>query len=205
MRPAAPDPASRAGETRGLPLLLRPGLRVVFIGYNPGLESARRGHYYAHGGNAFWRHLNASGLVPRPVGCEDDRGLLELAGIGFTDLCRRPTLRASELAPGERREGALRLLQELEAAAPAVAAFGGRQLYAWFLQHALGAAPSEVEHRPWGRQPERLAGGATTPWLLPSSSGLSRWHGERLRLLRDLAAEVGEVDAESGNWKAGEG
>ncbi|MEI6665601.1 MAG: uracil-DNA glycosylase family protein, partial [Chloroflexota bacterium] len=56
---------------RTLPDLLRPGLDLVFVGINPGEESARRGHYYAHPGNAFWPALSASGLTTRPVTTED--------------------------------------------------------------------------------------------------------------------------------------
>jgi TDG/mug DNA glycosylase family protein len=62
-------------ETADLPTLphyLQPGLRMVFIGYNPGIESARAGHYYARPGNAFWKQLSASGLVARTVGPSDD-------------------------------------------------------------------------------------------------------------------------------------
>jgi TDG/mug DNA glycosylase family protein len=162
-------------------------LRLVFVGYNPGLESARLGRYYAHPGNAFWRHLNASGLVPEPVSHLDDERLADLAGIGFTDLCPRPTLRAGELSPVERREGARRLVAEIDAHAPLAAVFSGKDLYREVLRHGLGDERASL--RPWGLQPERLAGGLTAAWVIPSSSGLaSRWHGERLRLLRDIAA-----------------
>ncbi len=182
------DPASGDSTSRTLPPLLRPGLRFVFIGYNPGLESARQGHYYAFRGNAFWRHLSASGLVPREVTYEDDRALMDLASIGFTDLCTRATLRASELLPEEQHEGAHRLLAELEHCAPRVAIFGGKQLFALFAMHALGLPPVTLATRPWGPQPETLAGGSTATWVIPSSSGLaSKWHAERLRLLRKLA------------------
>ena len=37
-----------------LPDYLAPGLKVVFVGFNPGETSARRGHYYAYPGNRFW-------------------------------------------------------------------------------------------------------------------------------------------------------
>ena len=53
---------------RTLPHYLRPGLRMVFIGYNPAIYSAEHGHYYARPGNMFWRQLSASGLAGREVG-----------------------------------------------------------------------------------------------------------------------------------------
>jgi mismatch-specific thymine-DNA glycosylase len=185
------SPANPVSDLPTLPHLVRPGLRVLFIGYNPGLESARRGHYYAHPGNAFWRHLNASGLVPRDVSCEDDAALADLAGIGFTDLCARPTLRESELSAHEHALGARLLREEIEANAPAVAVFGGRKLWALFGVHALGLLPRDLASRDWGEQPELLANGQTRARVIPSSSGLaSRWHAKRLELLRELAATL---------------
>jgi TDG/mug DNA glycosylase family protein len=181
--------------------LLRPGLRLVFIGYNPGLESARQGHYYAFPGNVFWKQLNASGLVPRPVGPGDDRLLPAEAGIGFTDLCRRPTLRAGELTAAELREGALRLHAELLEHRPQVAVFSGRGIYQLFGRHALGLAARELAARPYGFQPETIGAGhphdfptpgadevgVTRCYVVPSSSGLaSRWHLQRLSSLREL-------------------
>jgi TDG/mug DNA glycosylase family protein len=164
---------------------------VVFIGYNPGLESARLGRYYAHPGNAFWRHLNASGLVPAQVTCSDDARLMGLAGVGFTDLCPRPTLRADELSSAECALGAQRLLAEVREAAPRAAVFSGKQLYALFATHGLGF-PVRASELAWGLQPQTGSLAArTSAWVIPSSSGLaSRWHGLRLQLLRELAASL---------------
>ena len=168
-----------------LPHLLSLGLRLVFVGYNPGLESARLGHYYAFRGNVFWRQLSASGLVPRAVGYEDDASLLEV-GIGFTDLCSRPTKRAAELSGEELHVGASNLHAELLEHQPRFAVFSGKGIYPIFARHALGVRSSELRRRAYGAQPERI--GATIPWVVPSSSGLaSRWHAERLELLRQLA------------------
>lgn len=162
-----------------LPHLLRPGLRLVFIGYNPGIESARAGHYYAFRGNVFWSQLSASGLAGRAVCHLDDALLQDEAGIGFTDLCERPTVRAGELTAAERRTGAARLLAEILAAQPRVAVFSGRGIYEHFGRFALGLPPAAFRSRPYGAQPERI--GATEPWVIPSSSGLaSKWHRERL-------------------------
>src|SRR5512140_3256952 len=96
-----------------LPHYLRPGLRLVFVGYNPAIFSAEAGHYYARPGNVFWRQLSQSGLARRTVTPEDDSLLMDEAGIGFVDLCCRPTVRASELSPAEIADGAARLHAEL--------------------------------------------------------------------------------------------
>jgi len=173
-----------------LPHYLRPGLRILFIGYNPAVYSAEAGHYYARSANVFWKQLNESGLLARPAGPEDDATLMDEAGIGFVDLCPRPTVRADELTAEEIAEGARRLLDQLQANQPAYAVFSGRGIYVHFARHALGLPRAALARRPDGVQPERI--GSTIPYVVPSSSGLaSRWHGERLALLRDLAALLG--------------
>src|SRR4051812_27681868 len=74
----------------GLPDLLAPDLALLFVGYNPSVHSARRGHYYAGPGNQFWRLLALAGLTPRIFTPDEDHELLAL-GIGITDLCPIPT------------------------------------------------------------------------------------------------------------------
>ncbi|MBI2767445.1 MAG: mismatch-specific DNA-glycosylase [Chloroflexi bacterium] len=180
-----------------LPHYIRPGLRLVFIGYNPAIYSAEAGHYYARPGNMFWRQLSASGLAGRAVGPEDDALLMDEAGIGFTDLCCRPTVRASELTAAEIAEGARRLHAELATNAPRIAVFSGRGIYQLFGRYALGLSARDLAGRAYGAQPERFRHGApaplhaTTPWVIPSSSGLaSKWHGERLEWLHTLAERI---------------
>ena len=173
-----------------LPHYLRPGLRVLFIGYNPAVYSAEAGHYYARRGNVFWKQLNESGLLARPAGPEDDASLMDEAGIGFVDLCPRPTVRADELTPEEIAAGAERLLGQLQAAQPRYAVFSGRGIYVHFARHALGLPRAALSGRADGVQPERID--RTTPYVVPSSSGLaSRWRSERLALLKELATLLG--------------
>ena len=112
---------------------------------------------------------------------------MDEAGIGFVDLCPRPTVRADELTTAELAEGSRRLLRDLEANQPGFAVFSGRAIYVHFAHHGLGLARGALTRRPDGPQPERV--GTTIPYVVPSSSGLaSRWHAERLALLRKLAS-----------------
>jgi TDG/mug DNA glycosylase family protein len=158
----------------------------VFIGYNPAIYSAEAGHYYARPGNMFWKQLSLSGLAGRPVTPEDDRLLPDEAGIGFTDLCSRPTVRASELTREEIEQGAHLLLARLCHYQPRIAVFSGRGIYQLFGRHALGLSSAGLARRPYGPQPERF--GETVPWVIPSSSGLaSKWHRLRLEWMHTLA------------------
>ncbi len=188
----APARRLHDGHPGILPRLLQPGLDFVFIGYNPGIESARAGHYYAHPGNVFWRQLYESGLTAQPVSHMDDSTLPADSGIGFVDLCPRPTARASELKRSEIVRGARRLRTDIASAAPTFAVFSGRGIYRLFGAHALGISAREIAARGDGVQPERI--GATIPYVIPSSSGLaSRWHRKRLQLLHELRRLLLEV------------
>ena len=86
------------GET--LPDYLQKNLDIVFVGLNPGSYSAEVGHYFANKVNRFWEALSASGLVPDPVGPEDDVRLITW-GIGLTDIVKRPTGGIHEVSQAE--------------------------------------------------------------------------------------------------------
>jgi TDG/mug DNA glycosylase family protein len=149
--------------------LLRPGLKLVFCGYNPSLTSGRSGYHYAHPGNRFWRVLFASGITDRLYKPEEDERLLDL-GIGFTNLCSRPTRRADELMRDEIRAGAEELRAKLEEFRPRVVAYTGIGVYKWF------RATSKVS---WGVQDSSAVPGAADV-VVPSPSGLNRMRFEEL-------------------------
>jgi TDG/mug DNA glycosylase family protein len=67
-----------------------PGLRVLFVGINPGLRSAALDHHFAGHSNRFWKLLYEARLVPEPVTFEDDDRLPGW-GYGITNLVARPT------------------------------------------------------------------------------------------------------------------
>lgn len=143
--------------------LLKPDLEIVFCGYNPSLTSGRSGHHYAHPGNRFWRVLFAAGITDRLYGPEEDARLLDL-GIGFTNLCSRPTRRAGELTREEIRTGAGELRAKLERLKPRAVAYTGIGVYRWF------RATSKAG---WGVQ-EASAVPGVTDVVVPSPSGLNR-------------------------------
>ncbi len=149
--------------------LLRPGLKLVFCGYNPSLTSGHTGYHYAHPGNRFWRVLFASGITDRLYEPREDETLLGL-GIGFTNLCSRPTRRADELTREEIRSGALTLRHKLEYLRPGAVAYTGIGVYKWF------RATSKAT---WGLQPASAVPGVTDV-VVPSPSGLNRMRFEEL-------------------------
>lgn len=149
--------------------LLRPGPRLVFCGYNPSLRSAASGYHYAHPGNRFWRVLHEAGITDRLYAPEEDEALLEL-GIGFTNLCSRPTRRADELSREEIRAGAEALHAKLERFHPTTVAYTGIGVYRWF------RATSKAG---WGVQPEPAVP-SVTDVVVPSPSGLNRMSFDEL-------------------------
>ena len=56
---------------------LRPGLKLVIVGINPGLRSGASGHHYAYPGNHFWPLLYESGLIPERLTSAQDARVLE--------------------------------------------------------------------------------------------------------------------------------
>jgi len=157
----------------GLPDLLRDGLAVVFVGINPSVYSAARGHYFARPGNRFWPAFSRSALsakaraalgvaVLRP---EHDRALLA-EGFGFTDLVKRATARAVEIERAELAAGVAALVAKLERHRPRLACFHGITGYREVHRAIGGAAALQL-----GLQSARM--GPTRLFVLPNPSGVN--------------------------------
>src|SRR4029450_6980715 len=125
--PAPPRPTAdelAAADGRFVPDVLRPGLRVLFCGINPGLWSAAVGHHFARPGNRFWKALHLGGFTPR-LPPPHQEGELRAPGLGITHRAERATAGAAELGPDELRAGGSRLAAKLAAARPEVVAVLG--------------------------------------------------------------------------------
>lgn len=85
--------------------LLRPGLRAVCVGINPAPTSVEVGHYYqGRLGQGFFARLRQAGVLPASFdGYEDDAAFA--AGVGFTDIVKRPTASTKEVKPAEFKHG----------------------------------------------------------------------------------------------------
>ncbi len=150
-----------------VPDLIGPGLKLLFVGINPGLWTAATSTHFAHPGNRFYPALFLGGVIEREIdrgtGMTDaDRQHLIDRGIGITNVVERATAKASELTTAELREGGERLRRTVRETRPAVVAIAGITAYrtAFHDRHAVA-----------GRQPERFEG--TELWIVPNPSGLN--------------------------------
>jgi TDG/mug DNA glycosylase family protein len=107
---------------------VRPPVRVLFVGINPGIRSAEIGHHFAGPSNRFWKLLYESRLVSEPIGTEEDHRLPEW-GFGITNLVPRPTPGIDTLQPVEYIAGALALRKKIRRWKPEVVALVGVTLF----------------------------------------------------------------------------
>lgn len=161
-------------EPKPLPDYLRKGLKLVFVGLNPGLHSAQKGHYYAKPTNHFWRLLHDAEIVPQRLRSEEDARLMSEFDIGLTDLIQHPG-DAKELNGEDFTQGLKLLKEKLDENRPRVIAFNGKRAYETFAQNKCV----------FGMQKERLCGAHV--FVLPSTSGANaRLHAERRRHFKEL-------------------
>ena len=150
-----------------VPDLLGPGLRLLFVGINPGLWTAAAQAHFARPGNRFYPALLAAGILDRPIDprsgmTDEDRDYLVRRGVGITNLAPRATARADELTADELRDGAVALTRLVESTTPRVVAVLGVTAY----RTAFGLPKATV-----GRQPDRIGGAEL--WVVPNPSGLN--------------------------------
>ena len=159
-----------------VPDVLAPGLRIVFVGINPGRVSAAARAHFANPRNDFWRLLHAARLTSRRYEPQEQFMLLE-EGIGVTNAAYRTTpgsgdLRRTDFADSAERLG--RIARDLK---PAWLAFVGKEAY----RGAFGTRPD------FGLQDSPLDD--TKLFVLPSTSPANAavpWR-ERLHWFKQLA------------------
>jgi len=144
-----------------------PGLRLLFVGINPGLWTAATQTHFAHPVNRFYPALLEAGIIERRIDpaagmSDDDRAHLTSRGIGITNLARRATARADELSDEELRAGGERLVALVEQRRPRVVAVAGITAY----RTAFGRRRATL-----GLQEETL--GCVELWVVPNPSGLN--------------------------------
>ena len=141
---------------------IRPNVRALLVGINPGVRSSQLGHHFAGPSNRFWKLLYESRLVSEPIGFADDRRLHEW-GFGITNLIARPTPGIDTLHRKEYLAGAKVLRRKIRRVKPEVVAFIGVTLFRSVFGRKTGQPVA------LGLQEERLEGARV--FVLPNPSG----------------------------------
>jgi TDG/mug DNA glycosylase family protein len=148
-----------------LPDLIGPGVKLLFVGVNPGLRTVAMQAQFAFRGNRFYPALFRAGIVDRLIDAsaglgEADRDHLLERGVGITSLVEGATARADELDDEELVAGASALEAKVALLQPAVTAILGVTAYRIaFARPRAGL----------GHQPEPIAGRQL--WVVPNPSG----------------------------------
>ena len=137
--------------------VVRPGLRALFVGINPGVQTARARRHFANPRNAYWGALHAAGLTPRRVAPHEQDALLDL-GLGITNVVTRATPGSADVTPEDVAQGRARLAALVGDQRPAWLAFVGKEAY------RMAAGARAADHGPapdlWGAR----------AFVLPSTS-----------------------------------
>ncbi|MBW9205888.1 G/U mismatch-specific DNA glycosylase [Mumia sp. zg.B17] len=174
-RPPRPDPAEvAAADGRTIPDWVRPDLRVLFVGLNPGLYSGATGLHFARPGNRFWPALHLSGFTDRRLEPWEHEALLARR-LGITNLVARASARAAELSREELVAGGRTLTEKADRWRPAWVAVLGITGY---------RAAFDDPRTTVGPQDRRL--GPSRVWVLPNPSGLNA-HYTLPRLAEEFA------------------
>lgn len=141
---------------------IKPGIRVLFVGINPGQRSEAIGHHFAGYSNRFWPLLYESKLVPERIRAEDDDRLPGW-GYGITNLVPRMTPGIDTLRPQEYIAGARVLRRKIRRIKPGIVALVGVTVFRSLFNVRSG------EHVSLGLQRETLEGARV--FVLPNPSG----------------------------------
>ncbi len=183
-----------------IPDLMGESAKLVFVGINPGLQTALTGIHFAHPSNRFWPALRQAGIidwspelspaspaVTLDLDAPDDELALGLSrsqrhdfigrGLGITNLAHEATARASELSTDQLRNGADELRSKIDRIGPRVVAIAGVTAFRTAFERP-GAA--------MGRQDGGLA--SSELWVVPNPSGLNAH--ETINSLSDWYARV---------------
>ena len=148
-----------------LPDMIAEGVRLLFVGINPGLRSVAVQGHFAPRGNRFYPALLRAGITDHLIDASAglapaDRDYLLRRGVGITSLVARATASAGDLGRAELAEGARALTEKISRFRPRVVAILGVTAY----RAAFGAPRAGL-----GRQPEDLHGAQL--WVVPNPSG----------------------------------
>ncbi|KAJ9137616.1 DNA glycosylase [Coniochaeta hoffmannii] len=155
--PSTYAPPSVYAHLPHLPDAVAPNLLVLFVGLNPGVQTARQQHAYAHPSNLFWKLLYSSGITPRLVAASEDRGLPAMYGLGLTNIVSRPSRNGAELSKGEMDAGVAVLEEKVRRWRPEVTCVVGKSIWEsiWRVRHGRGIRKEEFRYG-WQEEGENM-------------------------------------------------
>lgn len=163
---------------------LREGLILVSIGVNPGIMTGLTGEAYRHPSNRYWPTLYASGITPIPHKPSDTHDLVDLYGMGHTNMVAHIASRAaSDLTTQDWMDGAAALDGKIRRFKPEAVCLVGEGIFQQWFRYKEGRAYSVKKDGPvkfgvqeekyWiGRREEDGYAGAVT-WVVTTTSGAS--------------------------------
>lgn len=168
---------------------IQPGLRVLFVGINPGVRSALTGHHFAGYSNRFWKLLWESRLVPELITCDEDDRLPDW-GLGITNLIARPSRGIGDLRPAEYVDGWRTLERKIRRYRPEYVALLGVTLYRAIQPFLEGGPERGATKIRLGLQKQTIRGAQV--FVLPNPSGRNAnfSYAEMRNVFRALARAV---------------
>jgi TDG/mug DNA glycosylase family protein len=165
-----------AAYGKRLPDVIALGLKVMFVGINPGLYSGAVGHHFARPGNRFWPVLYKAGFTERQLSPFEEQELLKHS-YGITNIVSRSTASASELSHEELENGGRRLRAKIRRYRPRAVAVLGLEAFRFAFEQPKAR---------FGLQDEHV--GESELWVLPNPSGLNASYQlpELTRMFRKL-------------------
>jgi mismatch-specific thymine-DNA glycosylase len=193
-KPNSYAPSSKYAHLSPLVDILEPGLICVFVGTNPGVQTATAGHAYAHPSNHFWKLLHTSGLTDRRLSPTEDRSLPAKYCMGNTNIVSRPSKNAAELSKEEMVAGAGDLEAKFREFRPEAVCIVGKGIWEAIWKYKMGKAIRKDEFR-YGWQDEEMNMGKV--------DGEEEWQGSRVFVTTStsgLAANLKPAEKEA-IWK----
>lgn len=132
-----------------LPDTIIPNLICLFVGLNPGIQTATKGHPYAHPSNLYWGLLYSSGLTPdRRLAPAEYVTLPERYALGNTNIVGRATRDGAELSKEEMVAGARVLDDKVRRWRPKAVCLVGKSIWeaVWKWKYGRALKPKEFRY-----------------------------------------------------------